>query len=62
MLYDDIRPFKLACLQAAATLLAGMAAHDVNLGPPYSKADAAPACLKLAKELFKEALGADWPV
>lgn len=60
---DEIQPLKLASLQAAATLLAGLAAHAAGhaftlyLGP----SDAAAPCVELAKKIFQEAAGEPWP-
>lgn len=67
MHHGDIRRFKVACLQAAATLLAGLAAHNAGGPSPYFVNDdaatgkAAATCANLAKELFKEATGEAWP-
>jgi hypothetical protein len=45
---DDIRPFKLACRQAAATLFAGLAAGGQV---PYAVPDASAKCLKTVTQI-----------
>ncbi len=58
---NEVISFKLASLQASATLLAGLAAHGNSdasgAASAYSRDSGATRCVALAKRLFKEATG-----
>jgi hypothetical protein len=72
MSQDEILGFKTACLQAAATLLAGHPAHPPGrnmtgwytlgeLEPGTAEGTGPERCVHLAKQLFKAATSEEWP-